>query len=185
MLNHRCSSTADSLFPKYSLNKPATRTYNRPGGAAASIISTGICQYVRSHPHRRTFPPKGPSGHNILVKTTWYLGATMAAWITFATFTIPSNWAWRIPSLLQMVPAIITTATVLILPESPRWLIANSQSDKTKAILTQYHAEGDENDELVCLEFQEVKQVIEADLLQMRSLDAPCFGLGVIVDGCC
>jgi hypothetical protein len=84
-----------------------------------------------------------------------------------------------------MVPAIITAATVLILPESPRWLIANGQSDKTKAIQTQHHAEGDENDELVCLEFQEVEQVIEADLLQMRSLGAPCFRLGVIVDGCC
>lgn len=99
-----------------------------------------------------------------LYQTTWYLGATMAAWITFATFVIPNDWAWRIPSLLQMSPAIVTITGVLFLPESPRWLIANGKNDLAKAILTKYHAEGDEYDELVRLEFHEMKQVIEADI---------------------
>ncbi|KAJ5644257.1 uncharacterized protein N7484_006764 [Penicillium longicatenatum] len=109
--------------------------------------------------------PKDRQVATSLYETTWYLGATMAAWITFATFPIPNNWAWRIPSLVQAVPAIITAACVLFLPESPRWLIANGQSLKAKDILIKYHAEGDENDELMQLEFLEMKQVIEADVV--------------------
>ena len=36
----------------------------------------------------------------------WYLGSIIAAWTTFGTFVIPNTWSWRIPSLIQGVPAV-------------------------------------------------------------------------------
>ncbi len=33
-----------------------------------------------------------------LYNTTWYLGAIVAAWATFGTFSLDNSWSWRIPS---------------------------------------------------------------------------------------
>lgn len=109
--------------------------------------------------------PKDRQVTTSLYQTTWYCGATLAAWTTFGTFTIPTEWAWRIPSLLQAAPALVQIVGIFFVPESPRWLIAKNRGEEAKKILTKYHAEGYENDELVALEYFEMKRVIEADLL--------------------
>ncbi|GAB1212765.1 hypothetical protein ATERTT37_001912 [Aspergillus terreus] len=108
--------------------------------------------------------PKDRQVTTSLYQTTWYFGATLAAWTTFGTFTMPTEWAWRIPSLLQAAPALVQIVGVWFVPESPRWLVATGRGEEAKAILTKYHAEGQENDELVELEYFEMKRVIEADL---------------------
>jgi hypothetical protein len=77
---------------------------------------------------------------------------------------MPNEWAWRIPSLLQVVPASITLVGVFFLPESPRWLIANGRAADAKRILVHYHANGREGDPMVELEYAEMKRVIEADM---------------------
>ncbi|KAF5002533.1 hypothetical protein FGRMN_298 [Fusarium graminum] len=99
-----------------------------------------------------------------LYQTSWYIGAILAAWVTFGTFSIQSEWAWRIPSLLQAAPALFPITCVFFLPESPRWLIANGRSEEARAMLVKWHANGDENDELVKLEFQQMRNVIEAEV---------------------
>lgn len=108
--------------------------------------------------------PKDRQVTTSLYQTSWYAGATLAAWTTFGTFQIPTQWAWRIPSLLQAAPALVQIVGVWFVPESPRWLVAVGRGEEAKAILTKYHAEGEENDELVELEYFEMKRVIEADL---------------------
>ncbi|KAK2474602.1 hypothetical protein H9L39_14562 [Fusarium oxysporum f. sp. albedinis] len=99
-----------------------------------------------------------------LYQTSWYIGAILAAWVTFGTFSIPSEWAWRIPSLLQAAPAMLPITCVFLLPESPRWLIANGRSEEAKALLVKWHGNGDEDDELVKLEFIQMRNVIEAEV---------------------
>lgn len=108
--------------------------------------------------------PKDRQVITSLYQTSWYCGAVMAAWTTFGTFNIPSNWAWRIPSLLQAVPALVQMIGVYFLPESPRWKIAKSQGDEAKAILVKYHANGDEKDLFVDLEYKQMRAIIEAEL---------------------
>lgn len=108
--------------------------------------------------------PKDRQVTTSLYQTSWYAGATLAAWTTFGTFQIPNEWAWRIPSLLQAAPALVQVVGVWFVPESPRWLVAVGRGEEAKAILTKYHAEGEENDELVEIEYFEMKRVIEADL---------------------
>lgn len=49
-----------------------------------------------------------------------YLGALLAAWVTYATFKINSDWAWRIPSALQGTIPLIQLICIWWVPESPR-----------------------------------------------------------------
>ena len=92
------------------------------------------------------------------------LGAVAAAAVTLGTFAMTSNWGWRIPSCLQIVPSILQVSFIWFLPESPRWLISKRRGDEAYAILVKYHAEGDENSEFVKAEYTEIEETLEAEL---------------------
>ncbi|KAL1405631.1 hypothetical protein Q8F55_009270 [Vanrija albida] len=98
-----------------------------------------------------------------LFSTQWYLGAIFAAWTTFGTFRMHTNWGWRIPSLLQCVPSLIQVGFIWFLPESPRWNIANGRTDRAVDFIAKYHCEGDHHDPLIAAEIDEIKGAIEAD----------------------
>jgi len=48
-----------------------------------------------------------------LFNSSYFIGQIIAASVGLGTVTITSNWAWRIPSLLQIAPAMIQIATVM------------------------------------------------------------------------
>ena len=48
-----------------------------------------------------------------LFNALYFVGSLVAAGICFRTNNIKSNWAWRIPSLLQMVPSLFQCTFVL------------------------------------------------------------------------
>ncbi|OCK79551.1 general substrate transporter [Lepidopterella palustris CBS 459.81] len=95
--------------------------------------------------------------------TVWYIGAIVAAWTTFGTRKIENTWSWRIPSLLQGIPAIIQIVGIFFVPESPRWLISQGREAEAKAILVKHHANGVEGNPLVELEYNEIKEAIATD----------------------
>lgn len=89
-----------------------------------------------------------------------YPFTVIAAWTTYGTLKITSDWAWRVPSLIQAFPSIIQLASVWFYEESPRWLISKGRDQEALAILAKLHADGDENDALVQLEYREITQTI-------------------------
>ncbi|KAK1497019.1 hypothetical protein CTAM01_08031 [Colletotrichum tamarilloi] len=93
----------------------------------------------------------------------WYIGANMAAWTCYGTNFIPSDWAWRIPYIVQLVPATIVISVVWFLPESPRWLWSQGHTDRAAAILTKYHGDGNPHSALVKLELDEIRTSLEAE----------------------
>ncbi len=55
---------------------------------------------------------------------------------------LKSNWAFRIPIWCQLVSSVIVAVGAFLLPESPRWLVAQDRVDDARAILAKYHGEG-------------------------------------------
>ncbi|KAI8663284.1 MFS domain-containing protein [Fusarium keratoplasticum] len=96
-----------------------------------------------------------------LYNTTWYVGAIVAAWSTYGTFKLSSDWSWRIPSLLQAAVSIIQLLLIYLVPESPRWLIANDRTPEATKILCKYHSGTEEPTELVLLQVAQIAGAIE------------------------
>ena len=92
------------------------------------------------------------------------LGAIAAAGVTLGTFAMTSNWGWRIPSFLQVVPGLLQVIFIWFIPESPRWLVSKGRGDEAYTILVKYHAEGDETSEFVKAEYTQIVEALEAEL---------------------
>ncbi|OJI89089.1 hypothetical protein ASPTUDRAFT_195738 [Aspergillus tubingensis CBS 134.48] len=107
--------------------------------------------------------PTHRSIFNSLFMSGWYVGGTVAAWVVFASRTYSSSWAWRLPSILQALVPVVGLPGFLLAPESPRWLISVGRNEEARAILTRYHAAGDESSPLVAYEFSEITSTIQAE----------------------
>ena len=95
-----------------------------------------------------------------LFNASWFVGAIVAAGVTYGTFRMESTWSWRLPSLLQLVPSFCQIAFMWWCPESPRWLVSRDRGDEAFAILQKYHSEGEDGDEFVRLEFAQIQSTI-------------------------
>jgi len=107
--------------------------------------------------------PKERAVLGSLFNSCYFIGAIVAAGVTLGTFQMPSNWGWRIPSLLQVVPSVLQISFIFFLPESPRWLISKGRSEEAYQILVKYHAEGDADSEFVKAEYVEIEKTLELE----------------------
>jgi MFS family permease len=57
-------------------------------------------------------------------------GIVIAFWITYGTRYMGSEWAWRLPFLLQMIPGFVLGIGILFLPFSPRWLVGKGRNEE-------------------------------------------------------
>ena len=93
------------------------------------------------------------------------IGSIIAAWTSFGTLThFPeSDWCWRLPCLLQgLIPLLILPLCILI-PHSPRWLVAKGRVEDAQLVLATQHANGELQDPLVLLELEEIQRAIELE----------------------
>ncbi|KAK3989939.1 putative transporter [Cladorrhinum sp. PSN332] len=93
----------------------------------------------------------------------WFGGAIPAAIVTFGTNYIKSDYSWRIPLILQAAACVVVMASVMFLPESPRFLMANGREEEAIAFLVKYHGNKDPNSKLVKLEVDEMREGIKLD----------------------
>lgn len=57
--------------------------------------------------------PKERAVLTSLFNSSYYIGQIIAAAVGLGTVTISNDWAWRIPSLLQIAPAMVQILTVM------------------------------------------------------------------------
>lgn len=94
------------------------------------------------------------------------VGALAAAWISYGTYVgfAPTNdGQWRTSLGIQVVPAVILAALIMVFPESPRWLIDNGKVEDGLGNLAKLHAHGNESDAWVQAEFQQIQDAITFD----------------------
>ena len=75
------------------------------------------------------------------------------------------SWSWRLPTLLQAMGSVIIGTYIAcgLMAESPRWLVSVGKDEEALRTLAKMHANGDEQDELVQVEFNEIKTGLKAD----------------------
>ncbi|EXJ79493.1 hypothetical protein A1O1_08757 [Capronia coronata CBS 617.96] len=99
------------------------------------------------------------SCYNVL----WYVGAILAAWISFGTAHLTNTWAWRIPSIIQAAPPFIILCFIFWLPESPRFLLHKDRTNEARIMLARLHANGNIQDELVEFEVTEISMTLRME----------------------
>ncbi|CAJ0543771.1 Ff.00g039180.m01.CDS01 [Fusarium sp. VM40] len=126
-------------------------------GFGLSFATTAAPSLVTELSH-----PKDRVTITAICNTCWSVGSIAAAWITFGTRNIDSNWSWRLPSFFQMAPSVVQLAAIWFLPESPRWLISKDRDSEALDALKRYHGNGEET-ELVKLEYREIRAAIDLE----------------------
>lgn len=86
---------------------------------------------------------------------TW--GILLQYFVQFGCSYIDGVASFRIPWGVQMIPAIVLTVGMMWFPESPRWLIDHGRDAEALEILSEVHGHGDPDNELVQLEFAEIR----------------------------
>jgi hypothetical protein len=107
-----------------------------------------------------------------LFQSFWPLGSTVAALVTWGPYQSSlknSNWAWRIPSLLQGFIPIISCVLLFFGPESPRWLISKGKYDQALDFFAKYQGDGDPSSNLVQYQMAEISATLEAEKAQKLS----------------
>lgn len=108
--------------------------------------------------------PKERAVLTSLFNSSYYIGQILASAIALGTTPITTNWSWRLPSLLQIVPSLIQISTVFLLPESPRFLVSKDREEEAAQVLIKYHAEGDATSQLVQAEIVQIRETIKAEM---------------------
>lgn len=80
-----------------------------------------------------------------------------------------STWAWRTPSLVQIIPSLLCMAVLLFLPESPRWLIDKDRHDEALEVLAAMNANGDKESPFVLVQYREITDTIAWEKSQQLS----------------
>lgn len=106
------------------------------------------------------------------------VGALAAAWIsygklqnlpflcaltflgTFTGFSPDDNGQWRTSLGIQILPAVVLAALILLFPESPRWLIDQGRTEQGLQTLARLHAHGNIEDPWVRAEFDQIQETI-------------------------
>ena len=121
------------------------------GGLGIGMLSMVIPLYISE-----ISPPEMRGSLLVLEELSIVTGIILAFWATYFTRYIPSEWSWRLPFLLQMVPAVVLGIGILFLPFSPRWLVAQARDIEALDALSKLR-QCDNTDQLVLREWFEIR----------------------------
>ena len=90
------------------------------------------------------------------------IGYAISAWVGYGFFfAMPSEISWRGPYIVQAALAAILVAWTFILPETPRWLVANGFEQEGLRALADLHADGDTRHPNIVATYVEIAAVVD------------------------
>ncbi|KAF4454440.1 hypothetical protein F53441_3067 [Fusarium austroafricanum] len=106
--------------------------------------------------------PKHRSVTTAFANCNYFIGGIIAAWACYGTRN-SNDWAWRLPTVLQMALPLVALPALILVPESPRWLVSVGREEAARENLARLHAGGDVNHPLVDFELHEITTAIESE----------------------
>ena len=79
------------------------------------------------------------------------------------------TWAFRLPWLIQIIPAIILLGGMFFFPRSPRWLASKDRWEESIMVLARLHGRGDVNHPKVLAEYQEIEEALRLQREEAKS----------------
>lgn len=92
------------------------------------------------------------------------LGGLLSSGITYGTAKIPTTWAWRIPSILQILFMVLAVCVLPWIPESPRWLVYQDRHSEALDAIALTHSDGNREDPVVLLTYQEIIDTLQTEV---------------------
>ncbi|KAJ1337253.1 hexose transporter-like protein [Microdochium nivale] len=147
-----------SILQGVAPNEPAFIAARGLLGVAAGMFTAGAPLLI----NEIAFPTHRPIAAACF-QCGFYLGSLIAAWVTFATRDYGNDWAWRLPSILQLLLPAIALPGIVMAPESPRWYASMDRVEETRQFVITHHTGGDESSPLVNFETDEIVNTIKAE----------------------
>ena len=133
------------------------------GGAFSAIASPALISELAYPTHREV--------STFVYNVCWYLGAIIAAWVTYGTRVINNDASWKLPSYLQGAMPLFQIFFCWMIPESPRFHVAKGNVKKAKAFLSKYHIGNSQDPQHIALvefELKEIEVALELEKLNSR-----------------
>jgi len=117
-------------------------------------------------------PPQDRGLYVGILNSFFYVGQITATGMMVSTGKWNSDWSWRVPLFIQVVPASLNVLFVFLAPESPRWLHTKGRRDEARRILAKLHSStGDIHSPLIELQVEEIEEKVSVDGADKRFWD--------------
>ncbi|KAL9528295.1 MFS glucose transporter [Sphaerulina musiva] len=122
------------------------------GGLGIGMLSMVTPLYISE-----ISPPEIRGALLVLEELSIVSGIVVAFWISYGTYYMKeTEWAWRLPFVLQILPGLILGVGILFLPFSPRWLASKGRDEEALANLAKLR-QLPKSDERVLMEWFEIR----------------------------
>ncbi|KAL5425438.1 hypothetical protein PMIN07_011719 [Paraphaeosphaeria minitans] len=102
------------------------------GGVGIGMLATISPLYISE-----IAPPEIRGALLVLQEFSIVFGIVVAFWITYGTRYMTSEWSWRLPFLIQLIPGLVLGVGIMFLPYSPRWLSSKGRDQEALQVLSQ------------------------------------------------
>ncbi|KAL4793691.1 general substrate transporter [Aspergillus venezuelensis] len=113
------------------------------GGIGVGTLAMGAPLYISE-----IAPPKWRGSLLVMEAISIVIGAIVAYWVTYGTRMMTGDWAFRLPFLLQIVPALVVGGAIHLFPFSPRWLAMRSRNSDSLTALARLRRRPEHDDQV-------------------------------------
>lgn len=130
------------------------------GGRFVAGLSIGCLSMIVPLYQSEIAPPKLRGLLTGLTQWMIVIGFLVANWVGYGCQFIQNDLQWRIPLVIQVIPALLLLLGMFVLPFSPRWLISVGREEEAYKVIRSLHEDAN-NEEFIKLEFAEMVEQIK------------------------